>query len=299
MRKWVGLLFIILTISFIQSENVFAAEPELPIAEEDLLETNNDFQEIQLLENDIRDNILWTGAEGVPESIDFSRAIRIYVDTNLVKLKSIQQEVLLEALEDSNYVWVVPVEVDGEWCSVTIARGLPFNGDRRGVLTDEDVEYLRNMEGKWHVTETMRGCVEGYYDQLLGYGDEILNYDRIIIVSSQPGMRMPIAIGFSEGEARSWISLGYGYPVISDAENAGEIDTGIYDFETIATLARDYDDECLKDPHTLWFYVAALLVCAVVTGILVIRYKEKKHAKHIADIQNESMEKFTSQKAIQ
>lgn len=49
MRKWIGLFLIILTIGLMHSENVFAAEPKLPIAEEDLLETSDDFKEIRLL----------------------------------------------------------------------------------------------------------------------------------------------------------------------------------------------------------------------------------------------------------
>ena len=287
MRKWIGLFFIILIISFIYADSVFAADIELPIAEEDLLETSDDFQEIRLLEDDIRNNFSWIVDE-VPESIDFSQAVRIYVDTNLVNLKSTQQEVFLEALEDCNYVWVVPLEANGEWYSVTIARGLPFNGDDRGVLTEEDIEYIRNMEGKWHITETISGGVAGYYSQLMNYGDEILNYDRIIFVSSQPGMRMPIAIGFSDGSARSWISLGYKYPVISNAENTSGNDNGIYDFETIAKMAKSYDDRCLdKNPLTILYYIIAIFICAVITGFLVLRYRKKKHAEHIAGLQLE------------
>lgn len=282
MRKWIGLFIIILTIGLIHVENVFAAEPKLPIAEEDLLVTSGDFEEIQLLEDDIRNNFSWITDE-VPKSIDFSQAVRIYVDTNLVILKSAQQEVLLEALDDSNYVWVVPMEANGEWYSVTIARGLPFNGDDKGVLTEEDIEYLRSMEGKWHITETILGGVEGYYSKLLNYGDEILNYDRIILVSSQPGIRMPIAIGFSDGAAGSWISLGYEYPVISNTENTSGNDSGIYDFETISKLARRYDDRCLdKDPRTIWFYIIAIFIFTAVAGSLVIRYRKKKHAEHIS-----------------
>lgn len=287
MRKWIGLFLIILTIGLMHSENVFAAEPKLPIAEEDLLETSDDFKEIRLLEDDIRNNFLLFVDE-VPESIDFSQAVRIYVDTNLVNLKSTQQEVLFEALDDSNYVWVVPMKANGEWYSVTIARGLPFNGDNRGVLTEEDIEYLRSMEGKWQITETINGGVAGYYSQLMNYGDEILNYDRIIFVSSQPGMRMPIAIGFSDGAARSWISLGYKYPVISNAENASGNDNGIYDFETIAKLVRRYDDRCLdKNPLTIWFYIIAIFISVVVIGALIVRYRKKKHAEHITGLQAE------------
>lgn len=287
MRKWIGLFLIILFLGLIHSENVFAAEAKIPIAEDDLLVTSSDFEEIQLLENDIRNNFSWF-TDGVPESIDFSQAVKIYVDTDLVNLKSTQQEVLFEALSESNYVWVVPLKVKGECYSVTIARGLPYNGDNRGVLTEEDIEHIRSMEGKWHITETMSGGAESYYSQLMNYGDEILDYDRIIIVSGQPGMRMPIAIGFSDGEARSWISLGYSYPVISDAENTSGNNKGIYDFETIAKPARRYDDRCIvENPLTIWFYIIAIFVCAVVIGILIMRYIKKKHAEHLTGLQAE------------
>ena len=144
------------------------------------------------------------------------------------------------------------------------------------------------MEGKWQITETINGGVAGYYSQLMNYGDEIQNYDRIIFVSSQPGMRMPIAIGFSDGSARSWISLGYTYPVISNAENTSGNNNGIYDFETIAKLARRYDDRCLdKNPLTIWFYIIAIFTCAAVIGFLIIRYRKKKHAEHITGLQTE------------
>lgn len=285
MRKWIGLFLIVLYISFIHSENVFAAEPKLQIAEEDLLETNDDYNEIKLLEEDIRNHVLAMGAQGVPENIDFSHAVRIYVDTNIVELNSTQQEVLLDALADSNYVWVVPVEVEGEWCSVTIARGLPFDGDDRGVLTEEDIEYLRSMEGKWYITETIRGGVEGYYSQLLNYGAELLDYDRIIFISSQPGIRMPIAIGLSDGEARSWISLGFGYPIISEVENARGVDNGIYDFETIAELALDYNGGFINSDistgygvrrhRNLWLCIIVIIICAAITGSIIVRYKKK------------------------
>lgn len=287
MRKWIGLFIIILTIGLLHSENVFAAESELPIAEEDLLVTSGDFEEIQLLEDDIRNNF-FLFVDEVPKSIDFSQAVRIYVDTNLVNLKSTQQEVLFEALSDSNYVWVVPLKVNGECYSVTIARGLPYNGDNRGVLTEEDIEYIRSMEGKWDITETISGGVESYYSQLMNYGDEILDYDRIIIVSGQPGMRMPIAIGFSDGEARSWISLGYNYPAISDAENMSGNNRGIYDFESIAKLSRRYDDRCIVDnPLIIWFYIIAIFACVAVMGFIVMKYRKKKHVEYIAGLQSE------------
>lgn len=288
MRKWLGMIIIMLAIMLVYSDNLLAAG--LPFAEEDCLETSSDFSEIQLLEDDICNIVAGLGGNSKPKDIKFSKAAKIYIDTDIIKIHSKEQDDILNALKDSNYVWVIPIETEDEIYEVTLARGLPLSDDAKAVLTLEEQEEVRNNEGKWHVTSSAEGeNTDNYIEELLDYGEQVQDYSRIIIVGSQPGMQMPIAIGFHNEEAVSWISLGYQYPVIMKEKNTISLDSGIYDFENISASAEKYENRGMEDSIVSGFpmgkglswkrFVIILDGCVLTIAVILIIAKKIRSSK--------------------
>ena len=45
-------------------------------------------------------------------TIDYDKALKVYVDCNLIKLQTADTKKLTSALESANYVWVIPFKME-------------------------------------------------------------------------------------------------------------------------------------------------------------------------------------------
>ena len=70
------------------------------------LDNNPDLQEISQMEDEI---LRWAkGAiedENVDLQVDYSRAVKIYVDTNIFENEELTFEILQDTLKDAVYIW--------------------------------------------------------------------------------------------------------------------------------------------------------------------------------------------------
>lgn len=123
------------------------------------LDNNPDLQEISQMEDEI---LRWAkGAiedEHVDLQVDYSRAVKIYVDTNIFENEELTPEILQDTLKDAVYIWEVPVKVkDNSYVTVTVSRAVPIDEERQkelletGVYTEEELEAALEKAGSWTI----------------------------------------------------------------------------------------------------------------------------------------------------
>lgn len=256
---------------------------------EDLLITGSDYDEIQPMIEKIEAEV--PGAEFL-----YEKAVRIYVDTDVISLNSEERDVILDTLKTANYVWIIPYVNGEEIGSVTLGRGLPLNEDVAHLLTKEEQEEIRQNVGKWCINAVSYGGVEAYYDQITEKAANIPGCSRVVILGSQPGMRYPMALAFDENKAIAWISLGFGYAVLDNVPTTLSNEENIYDFSAIAQEAVLYvgadsqdrvggegtkaEPEATEDFIIRYFVIGMIfivLIASIAGGIFLYKKKTRKY----------------------
>lgn len=226
---------------------------EVPMKETDILSKSADFKAIKKLEADMLFELeyLYEGSEvvspDIPERIDYSEAVKIYVNTDIQYLETNEKSEIETQLEKSIYVWVIPMKISGENVRITLAKGLPLNEENANILSEEEKKEIRANEGNWTITEVARGVTESYLSQLASNSDVKEECDEVVLIGGIPGMHEPVALGFDDGKAENLYSLGYSYPIVNSMKSNSRynIKKGIsdekYDFETIMKASQSYD----------------------------------------------------------
>lgn len=101
------------------------------------------------------------------EDIDYSKAIKIYVDVNILENKKLDSKTLQTYAETAEYIYYLPIYVDGSSIYLTISKGKDVNERALSVLDDEDIEKLQNLVGKWYVPEIQ------IYSYVVDYKNEV------------------------------------------------------------------------------------------------------------------------------
>lgn len=234
--------------------NVRAEEVEtVPIKKGDVLLESSDYSEIRKLETEMLEDLedLYEGSEvlnpDIPEKIDFSKAVKVYIDTGIEQLNTDKQSDIVECLEKSTYVWVIPMEISGENAEITVAKGLPLNKENAYMLTEKEKKEIEEQEGKWMITETARLVTDAYVDQIHENRSIQKNAEEVVFVGAIPGMRYPVAVGFRNGKAEDMYSLGFTYQIVEAIREKSDkrLKKGIgnlkYDYETIINLSNNYE----------------------------------------------------------
>ena len=91
--------------------------------------------------------------EILPGDLDFSRIQKIYIDTlpYLFNDEKLNAASLKELLNNSNYVYKMPIYREHETVFLTIAKGLELSPDVD--LPEEGIAYIQERAGKWIVSD--------------------------------------------------------------------------------------------------------------------------------------------------
>ena len=232
---WVVLLCLLLCI-FVE------ATDKTGIAYEDNLTRSSDLEAVSALENELLSDLetyyeMEYGAKPkqMPDHIDFSKSVRIYVDTDILSLNTDHQETILNALKCGNYVWNVYLCADDVLCCATISRGQPLNEN----------ESIHDKSGAWVISAFSVG------QNTLPYPDQIsrklqregidTSIQKVVVVGGIPAFRYPIAIAFDGERAVQWLTFDDGDLVTSGLQERNA--DGIYDFQSLADDARESQSE--------------------------------------------------------
>lgn len=141
--------------------------------------TNNAESEL----NSISDNIVITVNELygnnsstiTADDINYNKAVKVYVDTNVFELSTNKASEIETTLENGNYIYLLPIEVNNGTVVVNIQKGLPLSDNAITVLTQKEQQEILDNVGKWVVSST------AFYDS----GNK--NYDYLNTLSNVIG----------------------------------------------------------------------------------------------------------------
>lgn len=268
------------------------------------LDNNPDLQEISQMEDEI---LRWAkGAiedENVDLQVDYSRAVKIYVDTNIFENEKLTSEILQDTLKDAVYIWEVPVKVkDNSYVTVTVSRAVPIDEERQkelletGVYTEEELEAALEKVGSWTIPTAGYDETEpdyiGKLDSVLGETLNKEDLDMVYLLGGTPKMRQPFGVVCREGKYQVvTLDVVTGESDISTftSEESQELnENSIYSFEQVkeaiesmSEVDAESDTGGASDLSTeknkkIWIYgIAVLLVAGVLVGG-VMRKKLKR-----------------------
>lgn len=285
------LIIILMTLLMLTSMTVFASDSdfsdytefsqsaeysEITVMETEILSRVEEIYEIQY--NQVPDDF--------PELLDFSKISKVYVDTNIEDIGISDKNAIEGVLSQSTYVWVIPIESGGKNFYITLAKGLPLDESKAMALAEEEKAQVQESVGKWKITEIAERPIKPYSETLEENIGE-MSIDDTVLVGGIPGMQMPVAIGFQDNQAASWIKAGYEYPVLEEIPAAYSSNGSVYDFDIVLQKLDEYDDaagvvtggatgnvnEVLKE-NSPRIYAAA--GCLIVMCVLVVLYLIKR-----------------------
>ena len=216
-------------------------------------------------------------------SIDYEDAIKVYINTGIHNVSESDQNVIMEWLSKSDYVWVLPLEFNGENMQVTLARGKDLSEELVNAATEEERETIDNREGNWKVSEIAIGRPDNYREQMENLGED---FDTVVFVGGIPGVQYPVALGFKDGEAQSFVSIGYSQGILEEGNvtYSKKVGNVMYDFKEAMEQMQSYDSTLLPsgggaggatvDMRIVYLTLGTIaLVCAVTA--LYYRRKNK------------------------
>lgn len=123
--------------------------------------------------SDISDKIVTAvnevyGNQGITitaDNVDYSKAYKVYVDTNVFELSTNAADEIKDVLENGNYIYVLPIHAANGTVVVNLQKGLPLSDNAKKVLTEEEQQEVKNNVGQWIVSS------------LIFYNSGNLNYD--------------------------------------------------------------------------------------------------------------------------
>ncbi len=210
-------------------------------------------------------------------SIDYENAIKVYINTGIHNASESDQDVIMEWLDKSDYVWVLPLEYNGVNMQVTLARGESLSEELVNAATEEERERIDNREGNWKVSEIAIGRPDNYKEQIENLGED---FDRVVFVGGIPGVQYPLALGFKDGKARSFVSIGYSQGILEEGNVTYSEKTGtaMYDYEDAIEQMRSYEafgEDATVDMRLVYLIVGAIVLVCVMAAFYYRRRGEK------------------------
>ena len=268
------------------------------------LDNNPDLQEISQMEDEI---LRWAkGAiedENVDLQVDYSRAVKIYIDTNIFEQEELTAENLQDTLDNAVYIWEVPVKVsEDRYVIVTVSRALPIDEELQqelledGTYTQEELEMELEKVGSWTIPtagydETKSDYI-GKLDSVLGETFNKEDLDMVYLLGGTPKMRQPFGVVCREGKYQIvTLDVVTGENDISafSSEDSQELnENSIYSFEQVKEAIEsmpEVDDESdtggasalsTEKNKKIWIYGVVVLLVAGVLASGVMRKKLKR-----------------------
>lgn len=88
------------------------------------------------------------------DDIDYNKAVKVYVDTNVFELSTNRANEIENALEKGNYIYLLPISINNGTIVLNIQKGLPLSDNAITVLTEEEQQEILEHVGKWVVSST-------------------------------------------------------------------------------------------------------------------------------------------------
>lgn len=215
---------------------------------------SKDYQEMKALEDDIISNaqeLCQTEDIFIDENtgVNYEKAEKVYIDVFMSGIKTSEKDAIVEWAEQSDYVWIVPVDSSEKSVEVTLHR--------------------ESADSEFEITSAQINEREVYSDILAEKSHLIDDY---IIVGGTDVFRQPVAIGFENNEAKYWIALGTQYDLFEQAPEDSVIEEGVYDYEGILKLINESN----KEDHIEWTVFLVIIAIVIISACIIVMRKKKK-----------------------
>lgn len=222
--------------------------------------------------------------------IDYNKAFKVYVDTDVFKLSTNNASELESTLESGNYIYVLPISTNNGTIVTNIQKGLPLSDKARDVLTEEEQQEVLSKVGQWVVSSvTFYDLGDTRFDYSNSLSSKIGEIpDGTMLIGSLPIFHDVVAlIPGNDGMVESLVPVtesAYETEQISTAKNG----SNVYDYQQVKEYANQLPAE---DPdlagstgftattNSSIVVVAIILLVAFITGSLLFVSKKTKNAK--------------------
>lgn len=178
------------------------------------------------------------------ENIDYSKIVKIYIDTDILENTEFNEEKILETINDADYFYELPIyHGDNKTVLFDIDRGIPLTDEEResGQYDEKAIAYYDRTAGKLHPYAT--GFCEYKWDYI-GDVEEILekgNIDnaKIYFVGLDFGLT---AVIFSENEEAQFLII-RGYDEENNNKFVYEPSRELYSYDEIKEIALNNTTE--------------------------------------------------------
>lgn len=86
------------------------------------------------------------------EDINYDSAFKIYVDTNVFKLSTNVAGEIENALENGNYIYLLPIDTVNGTVVVNFQKGFPLSENAKAILSEEEQQEVLDNAGKWVIS---------------------------------------------------------------------------------------------------------------------------------------------------
>ena len=277
------------------------------------LDESTDLTEIENKESDIINaaEAFFEESSNQELTIDYSRAVKIYVDTNIYENTQMYPTLLRRILGNATYLWEVPVRVsENNYVICTVSRKPPITEEvkkellENKVFTENEIMEAEKQVGQWEIASSVYNDNNSdYIDTISSILEEDYNPDdikQLFLLGGTPNMRLPFAL-FEENGRYKILTMevttqeGDSASSFSDSIFNEVQENSIYDFEDVQGILAHKTDETnlgdsglgvskeeLQSPKAQNQYMFVVIICLfsiiiVVSGICYYRHRKKQN----------------------
>lgn len=183
------------------------------------------------------------------EDIDYSKAYKVYVDTNIFRLSTNKADKIKETLETGNYIYLLPIDVSDGTIVVNLQKGLPLSENSKKVLSLEEQQEVLDNVGKWIVSSVYfyeNGNFNFDYERKLKSLIGVIPEDTMLVGSLPIFEDVVALIPNEDGIIESIVPLSTSTKEKDLINYSTKNNSYIYSYKQIKEIANDLPDE---DPN--------------------------------------------------
>lgn len=285
MKKYFAIL-LACSLCFLAAMPAFAAETDSTATFEFLTEENPDYEEVTALEDDILQKLethLSSNGAKLPENLtpDYTQAYKVYTDTPILTMDTLNESDLRTALEEGTYFWVIPFpDIEGKSYNIPVC----YADDEWSVPYSEECDSAAELSYVSPAEERIQELPEGTYTAVLVGGLRFFS--------------QPVAVVFQDGNAVYLVQSKAPMELEGTEEQQEQlaaegfsVSDGIYQYDKVAQTVKNAppaDSEKMSgdvlnaaylNPDSgvspLWIFIATVAVVVLVV-ILAVVFKRRR-----------------------
>ena len=229
------------------------------------------------------------------EDIDYSKAIKVYVDVDILEDSELNAEKMRAYAEKAEYIYYLPIYLGEESICLTISKGKEVSEQAKAVLESKDIERLQSLVGKWYVPEVeiFSGHLDYINDIKSTLENSNINDSKVYFLGGISGNLPLVAVLCSENSnAQFKIIDGFDSNGSSITEagdgNIAEEDNILYSYNKIKAIASEGNlkseqtgaigqtDQTNSKKLLLVFFVSVIVILGLSTATICIFKKRAK-----------------------